>query len=790
MQIFSLDRNAPNAFVLVPDGAFSKEQLVKDQVWILNLDSTDPQPFYLSTTYGLRAKSMRVFPNIIIENQRISEPENFSSLPRVISYSPSSVQITAEYQNNIEFLFTFFFLEPEIVTGTVQIKNSRKIATTIILQLAVNLVPMGKGQPSHPDKSGINQFLTGKTDQLEPVLFMTGGPTAINNPFPALSIQLNAEPGVTQELSWALVSKEKKLHSFEKAKQVITSGWQEAFKQHKMDHEERTIGIKTGNQDWDAAFLLSQVNLNTHILKYKQESDSPHFIKVRLPDHSSIPDNHETAPAALSNLEFNHLCQVMLPAQPDIAIHLLEKQIASQVERLENKAYEMDFRNGYSRKCCPMLGSILLEIYEITNDDDILERHFSDLDLLFKSWVIDPTTKTEKKALHWDDPCQLQIDSGLFSFDIWDSYCKGLDIKKAESPALYAMLFREAKALQKISKILGERSQQRFYNHWQKKCHQHLENCWDEDAILWGYKDIETHQSPPRVLFHEGYTLTDITINQTLTKPQRLQIRIYSSDEHTRACTIRIMGISPEGQPLQEIFKSPGIFWANGRAHLITEYLYGEVESISFEGLDPKDKFVFETADYSQTDITCFLPLWANAGNETHLQKTSQALMDSQNYELTFGIPETWESQNPLPEGLPIRVNLLWNSLILEGLLNQGQSSQAAELFTNLMWAINQGLKDYDGFFSLFDNKNGLPVGQCNAITGLVPVQLFLKIAGIKLLSPTRVALWGINPFPWPIEIQWKGLSLWKEKEHTKITFPNGKTAEHNTEKPVLITSE
>jgi len=790
MHTHSLDRNDPNAFVLVADGAFSKEQTVKDQVWTLNLDSTDPQPFYLSTTYGLRAKSMRVFPNFILENRRISKPEDFASLPRVIHYSPSSIQIEAQCQGGISFLFTIFFPEPEVLTGSIQIKNLKQIPRNIILQLAVNLVPMGKGQPSHPDKSGINQFLTGKTDQIEPVLFMTGGPTAINNPFPALSIELGFVARGMQELSWVLVSKKRKSESFEKAKQTINSGWQKALNQHIIHHEAQIIDIKTGNKDWDATFFLSQVNADTHLLKYQEDYDLPHFIKIRLPDRSSISDNVETPSATLTNLEFNHLRQVILPAKVDLASHLLGKQITGQVERYEKKPQDMDFTTGSPWKCCPILGSILLEIYEITQNKEILERHFLDLDKLFKSWVLDFSSGSEKKFLHWDNPSQLQIDTGLFTYDRWESYSKGLDIKKAESPALYAMLFKETKALYKISKILGDRTHQRFYNKWQKKCHQLLENCWDEDKSLYGYKDIETHQSPPRELFHKGHTLSVIEINQSVSKPQRLHCQIFASDEYTRACTVRIEGKTSEGKPIQEIFKTGEILWANGCAHLTTEHLFGEVDSISFEGLAPEDKFTLGTADYSQIDITCLLPLWANAGNESHLQETTEALIELQKNEFKFGIPETWENQNPLPEALPVRVNLLWNILILEGILSRDHSSQAVDLFTNLMSAIIRGLKDYDGFFPLYEEKTGQPVGQYNAISGLLPVRLFLKLAGIKILSPSKVALWGMNPFPWPIEIHWKGLSLWKEKEETKIIFPNGATAEHNAQNPVLLASE
>jgi hypothetical protein len=790
MRNFSLDRNSPNAFVLIPHSAFSKEKPIKDQVWKLNLDCTDPHPFCLTTTYGLRAKSMRLFPNLIHENRRISKPEDFSLLPRVIEYSPSSIFLEVEYRNQISLLFTCFFLDPEIMVGNLQLKNLKEIETEITLQLALNLVPMGKGQPSHPDKVGNNQFITGQTDQLEPVLFMTGGPTAISNPFPALSIQLGLQPTSAQQLAWTLVSKESKSQSFDRAKKILTSNWQDKLRVHAMRHAGQTVGIKTGDTNWDSAFFLSQVNAKTHLKEDEKEPDTPHFIKIRLPDFSSISDNLDTKTKVLTNLELNHLCQVFLPAEIDVAIHLLEDQIQKQVANLEKSPENNNHIYETFYKGCPLLASILLEIYELNQDSTLLKRNFPNLCNLYQSWVFDPISKTDAENLHWESPNQLQIDSGLFSFDIWESYSRGLDIKKVESPALYAILLKEAKALSKISKFLGERSQMRYFNQRAKEYQQKLEDCWQEKICLYGYQDIDTHLCTTGEIVFQGYISNEVEINQSFAKPQRLHCHIFASDEHTRASRIKIKGKSTKGDAIEESFKSPGLLWVSGRAHLTTENLYQELETISFEGLNLQDEFILETTDLTQTDISCLLPFWADGGMEKHLQEVTSTLLDPQSSLLSFGIPETWKGQHPLPENLHLQVNVLWNTLILEGLVNNGESKKAAELFTNMMLGIVHGLKDYDGFYPLFDSKTGQPVGQYNSISGLVPIRLFLKIAGIKLLSPTKVALWESNPFPWPIEISWRGLSIWKEQEHTRITFPNGAAAEHNSEKPVIITAE
>ena len=266
MQPLSLDRTNPNAFILVSEGEFSDCLPNADQVWALNLDTKDTQLLSLSTTYGLRAKSMHVFPVFIYENQHISKPDDFLKPPLVTCYTPSSVQIEANYCNHFEFTFTCYLPDPDVLIGGIQIKNLDDKPNEITAQLAAKLVPRGKGQPLHPEKSGPNHFLAGKTDALEPVLFMTGGPTAINNPFPALTIQLTIQPHQSQEISWVLVSKESKTKGFEKARAVIANGWQDSFLENVKHTARQNIQINTGNPDWDAAFLLAQVHARTHFV--------------------------------------------------------------------------------------------------------------------------------------------------------------------------------------------------------------------------------------------------------------------------------------------------------------------------------------------------------------------------------------------------------------------------------------------------------------------------------------------------------------------------------------------
>jgi len=67
-------------------------------------------------------------------------------------------------------------------------------------------------------------------------------------------------------------------------------------------------------------------------------------------------------------------------------------------------------------------------------------------------------------------------------------------------------------------------------------------------------------------------------------------------------------------------------------------------------------------------------------------------------------------------------------------------------------------------------------------------VQLFLALAGIRVFSPQKVAVWGKNPFPWPVEVHWQGLSIRREEDTTLVIFPDGSRYQRSTQKPQILT--
>ena len=81
-------------------------------------------------------------------------------------------------------------------------------------------------------------------------------------------------------------------------------------------------------------------------------------------------------------------------------------------------------------------------------------------------------------------------------------------------------------------------------------------------------------------------------------------------------------------------------------------------------------------------------------------------------------------------------------------------------------------------------------MGEPNSLNGLPPLGLFLRILGVQIVSSTRVEIFGENPFPWPVTIKYRGLTILRGKVKTTIIFPDGQTVESNELTPQVISLE
>jgi hypothetical protein len=62
-----------------------------------------------------------------------------------------------------------------------------------------------------------------------------------------------------------------------------------------------------------------------------------------------------------------------------------------------------------------------------------------------------------------------------------------------------------------------------------------------------------------------------------------------------------------------------------------------------------------------------------------------------------------------------------------------------------------------------------------------------MRAVGIRLISPRRVFLDGRNPFPWPVTVRWKGLTVTKRIDSTTVIFPSGREVRVTDDAPQFV---
>ena len=194
--------------------------------------------------------------------------------------------------------------------------------------------------------------------------------------------------------------------------------------------------------------------------------------------------------------------------------------------------------------------------------------------------------------------------------------------------------------------------------------------------------------------------------------------------------------------------------------------------------------------DLSRIDHTLLLPLWAQIPDEKQASDlVRKTILNPLQFWKSYGI-SAMQSNKGIEDTSSEMVHMIWNSLIGEGMLRYGFRKEAADLVKRLMNVVILNLKRHQYFYSYYDGNTGVGHGDRNTLRGFPPVHLFLETLGVRIISSKKIFLHGSNPFPWPVTLHYKGLTVIRESDKTKISFPDGQTAIINSEDPRIVEME
>jgi hypothetical protein len=776
---------AAPSFILAGDARLVTTDYLNDQVWELVPGRSEPPAVTVQTSYGLRARGMRIFLRFGESGNPVSDPAQFPGALHLRQVGPAWIQAEFSPLAGLDVVADYFIQHPNAFSGRITLKNPGEQARSVRFELAAVLNPSDGGNRLHPAEIRAVQVLCGASANLAPLLFITGGAKASVSAYPCLEQTLTLEPGESRAFNWTCAACASTKESFDLARRLAAAPPEEFLARVEM-LEKGLLQIRTGNRAWNQAFDRALITAYALLHSANAHLPQPSFVTTRHPDQgfSLRGDGSDYGPlwngqAALPAL---YLSQFLLPANPEIVQGILENFLAATSQN------GPDWKPGLGGQrshfsATPVLASLAWEVYRQTSDREWLGRIFEPLRQAFLAWFTPAQDRDEDGLPEWSNSLQ----TGLEDHPAYAHWLKGtpaLDITSVESPDLLAFLYREGDILRRMAMVINHKESlkpiQRHLNRLAKATLQ----CWDERQAVFHPQDRDTHVTQAAELLGTRRGPGLLRIRRKFRQPVRLRIAILTPEGQNRRAEGSIRGRTAgfpaeqaTGAAITEEALPPDRFrWRPTAGQVTSQAVFSSLEQVRIENIEAGDEVRVETVGHILEDISGLGALWAGLPSQKQAHEMyTRALKDKARFGKPYGIPASGSPDDEeAPEDALQSVHLPWNLLVIQGLLSYNMRSEATELVSHLMEACTRSLEREGAFRRFYHAVTGSGSGERDGLEGLPPVGLFLKVLGVQILSPTRVQITDQNPFPWPVTVRYRGLTVLRQKEKTTVIFPDG----------------
>lgn len=792
MCAWSLTTGNPLYLTIATDARLDPTDYLDDHIWEMRIGGGDPSAMALHTTFGLRARSLRLFPIFDEDDQAVSEPERFVRTPVLLQYYPNYLSLNFSPLPDIDVEIEYWVPFSKTVAGRLYIKNNGRFPRKIRLSWVAQLSPTS-GERMSPAEIDSAHILCGQTGDLTPVVFLTGGHQAVGSPYPALLYDLELPTGGSQQLTWSQAALSEVKGSFDLARKLAARQWEGEITRIKMINASH-LEIITGEPDWDLAFSLTQKIAQTMMFGPTDYLPSGSFVLTRQPDQGySIRgdgSDYNHLWNGQSPIETFYLTSIILSSSPEQAKGLLRNYIAVQ----DDSGF-IDWKPGLSGQrsnllATPLLTTLTWRVFLTTEDKNFLADVFDQLINFVQKWFEPEHDRDGDGVPEWDHPMQANFeDHPLFSrFHEWSD---GIDISFVESPALSSFLYQECRAIIRIAEVLNRLDIIQAFQSYADDLRVSIDASWSDDESNYLYMDRDTHSSPRESYIGDRVGSGEIIVEQDFELPIRLQIRITTTSDTASQPDFFIYGQSASGQGRVEHILENQIKWHLGNGVYTGERVYSNVSRVEVKGLHESDRISIRSIDYHFLDHSNLLPLWAGLPDRQRAEILINQTITSPNiFWRNFGIPACPSPSFNTDPSVCHSVHLPWNMMIGEGLLNYNYRSEAADLVSRLMGAIVRSLRENGVFKRYYHADSGEGIGERNALSGLAPLGLFLETLGVRLISNKKVYLNGHNPYPWPVTVKYRGMTILRQQDRTSVTFPNGQNVLVHDPSPTVVSLE
>jgi hypothetical protein len=793
MREWNLKAENLRSITIASDARFTIPNYADDQVWELTLSGGEPPALALQTTYGLRARGLRLFPRFVEGEQDVSDPDRFFSPPTLKRFYPNFLLVACNPFPEIQVELEYWVAQSDAVAGRIRLTNKSSVQRQLRLDWNALLSPDEEGERMAPNEMEAAPLLSGTSGGLAPVVFTTGGAVATLGPFPALVLGLDLPPGGSRQFTWCHAARPTHEESFRLARQIAARNFDGERARLEMANASQ-VEIHTGDPDWDLAFALAQTSALGLFLGPTSQLPSASFVSARRPDHgySLRGDGSDYGHlwSGQTALDAYTITNLILPGATELAWGLVHNFLSTQEED-----GSIDWKPGMggqrgNRLAAPLLATLAWRIFQVDRDIRTLEQVFPGLLNFVQAWFRPEHDRDGDGLPEWDDPMQAGLDDHPL-FSRWHTWAKNVDISTSEGPALCALLYRECQAMIAMGQVLNRKEPLRALSSLADNLRSAVESAWGSRTSSYHNWDRDAHTIQKEETIGSITGSGTIRVEREFAQPVRVVLRIRSTAQPTRRSQAFVHGASSSGNHRIERIPPDRFQWYLGMGSTTSERTYAHIEYVEVQGLDPSDELSLHTAGYAWEEAASLLPLWAGLPSDKRAgQLVKKTITNPKRYWRPYGLPSCPQPPKQADTGVCENIHLTWTSMIAEGMVNYGFREEACDLLTRTMKAILETLKSEGGFRQYYNAVTGQGNGERDALGGLPPLGLFLEILGVRMISPQKVALAGTNPFPWPVTVKYRGLTVLRQKEKTLVVFPDGQTVSVVDPTPQIISLE
>jgi len=786
-----LTQDDPLALRIAADARLTPTDYADDHIWELSLAGGEPPALAFRTSFGLRARDLRLFPIFTEGDKTVSDPTEFVFTPAVRAFYVNYLRVTFEPLEGLGVTAHYWAVSSHTVAGQFTILNHspEEAPRTVRFALAALLKPGDNPALMTPAVTDNVTLLQGHSSNLEICLALDSECTADTMLYPELTLALKLPPNAPVVVRWALAARPQAAEAVAQVRELFTREWEGEFARIELLNQS-LLDIETGDRDWDATLAFSQTVALRSYIGPTAHLPHPSFVFARTPDkgYSRKGDGSDYNwqwDGQVATEAYVNAPQIT-PLAPELAKGIIKNWLAVQDE----KGF-IDWKPGLGGQrnkalCLPLLASTAWLIYEYTEDVSFLEEIYAGLDRFFDAWFTPKNDRDEDGVPEWTHTIQSAFDEHPL-FAKWVRWAQGADITAVESPDLAAYLYKEAHALMKMARVLNL-PEDATLSACAAQLQAAVDNMWLDEDACYHYVDRDSHTVLKGEGLAHGVGSFTIEINRHFETPARILIKALGPREARPDMVVTLSGRGRRGRHRVETLKRSHVQWYFGMGTAVSDKLYTELERIEISGLTDEFDVTVSVVDLTPLDQTLLLPLWAGIPHPARAEKlVRQTLLNPETFWRLYGIPNTaanaptYKPDNREGSG---GVWLMWNTMVGEGLLEYGFRTEAAELVTRLMMTITNTLKVEKAFREAYNSEKLEGLGEKDYIWGVAPVHLFMRVLGVRLISAQRLYLSGHNPFPWPVTVRWKGLTVTRaaNSAYTTITFPGGRTVETEAE--------